>query len=486
MSNFNEHINGLCKKLEHIRWIAEHIEYYVGVGEGSEVVQNLKQYGSNIYTFPQEAKNTYERFAKIVSNNPYEYQTQKTGGENNVIYVNNVDGYLVSSGEYLVPAGFLRENSVNNATEAENVVKKMLDKSFSDFREEEQKTVNKMQSDIEKLKAYLLAKFPGSLFVNFARVCSLCFAALYFYSIWSIHRFHNNGMESNIKLGLSILSLILGLFFFVLCWGIVIRILGEKYKGKCINTIQKNLTIFQSEQNKLDKQQFLQNTAISQQSYMSKIKEYNIDSMMTKLGKYNKKAMFGTKAYTWSSLFQVSKIWLLILIVLGFYIFIGGDFKNYKAARAKQKAIVEHQKAKEKAEEEKRVEEMLAEEEQAAEADSEMDSKANSDILFDENGFIFADSSSRYMDLSEITALEKKAAENGYEYKDVLGFARNEIYARKGHQFNETGKYHPYYSQFEWYNNMPHVTVTEEMLTPIERHNLDLILSIEREYGWHS
>ena len=93
---------------------------------------------------------------------------------------------------------------------------------------------------------------------------------------------------------------------------------------------------------------------------------------------------------------------------------------------------------------------------------------------FDENGFVFADSSERYLTMDELMALSK----------DMLGFARNEIFARNGNLFRKD-KYIDHYTSYTWYQNLPNkrYDVMPEDLNPIERANVNLILEREAQLG---
>lgn len=122
----------------------------------------------------------------------------------------------------------------------------------------------------------------------------------------------------------------------------------------------------------------------------------------------------------------------------------------------------------------------VAEVEDSPEMD-ELEIDDGEDGPFDADGFVFPDSNEAYLtedDLYELQYFED------YEFKDLLGFARNEIYARHGFQFNENGKYHPFYSQYEWYNELEHGDVSEDELNEYELQNVSLIVRIETEEGF--
>lgn len=90
------------------------------------------------------------------------------------------------------------------------------------------------------------------------------------------------------------------------------------------------------------------------------------------------------------------------------------------------------------------------------------------------NGFVFADSSSRYLTGAELEGLSQ----------EMLGFARNEIFARNGNLFR-TDKYRDHYTSYAWYNNIPYkrYDVDLEELSAIERANVALIQQYEARFG---
>lgn len=93
---------------------------------------------------------------------------------------------------------------------------------------------------------------------------------------------------------------------------------------------------------------------------------------------------------------------------------------------------------------------------------------------FDANGFVFADSSERYLTMDDIANLNK----------DMLGYARNEIFARNGNLFR-TDKYIEHYNSYDWYRNMPgkRYGVEPYELNPIEQANVNLIREREEQLG---
>lgn len=100
---------------------------------------------------------------------------------------------------------------------------------------------------------------------------------------------------------------------------------------------------------------------------------------------------------------------------------------------------------------------------------------------FDSNGFIFPNSDSHR--ISEEKLYELKNVD-GYDFEELLGFARNEIYARHGFKFKADGKYYAHYSQYKWYRKMDHGDVADSDLNMNEIENINLIVSIETREGF--
>lgn len=100
---------------------------------------------------------------------------------------------------------------------------------------------------------------------------------------------------------------------------------------------------------------------------------------------------------------------------------------------------------------------------------------------FSEDGFIFPDSSEHYLDKESIYNLNDF---EDYEFKDLLGYARNEIYARHGFAFKEGGKYDNFYTQYDWYNEIEHGSVLDSDLNEYEVANVSLIVQVEEKEGF--
>lgn len=87
---------------------------------------------------------------------------------------------------------------------------------------------------------------------------------------------------------------------------------------------------------------------------------------------------------------------------------------------------------------------------------------------YGESYYIIPDSSSRYLTKEEL-----------YQYdKSSLGFIRNEIFARHGYVFKNED-YKNYFTSMPWYLPDSRFKGTLKELNPVEKHNVELIQSIE-------
>ena len=103
--------------------------------------------------------------------------------------------------------------------------------------------------------------------------------------------------------------------------------------------------------------------------------------------------------------------------------------------------------------------------------------------VFDENGFIFADSNVRYLSDNDIIELIDIIRIDGTVdnnlLAEILGFARNEIFARYGNAFN-TEKYINHYYQYGWYTYMDKTPdIGFESLNEVEIANVNYIQGLE-------
>jgi phosphate transport system substrate-binding protein len=99
--------------------------------------------------------------------------------------------------------------------------------------------------------------------------------------------------------------------------------------------------------------------------------------------------------------------------------------------------------------------------------------------LFDSEGFVFPDSDTRRLTRADFDRLAQQAQSDA-EVRELLGFARNEIFARHGHIF-KSAIYSDHFGKYEWYHALPRGTVMLDDLSAIEQDNVRLIRSWEDE-----
>ena len=96
---------------------------------------------------------------------------------------------------------------------------------------------------------------------------------------------------------------------------------------------------------------------------------------------------------------------------------------------------------------------------------------------FDKDGLVMAKSikeSVSYDELWDIPATDEMTL------LKLLGYARNEMFARGGHKFNDTSNYYKYFKQFSWYK--PTGSVSADALAeqyPATKKNITTIKFLE-------
>ena len=107
------------------------------------------------------------------------------------------------------------------------------------------------------------------------------------------------------------------------------------------------------------------------------------------------------------------------------------------------------------------------------------------DSSFFANGQVFPDSASVKISEEDLSSLQKKA-DNDLAYRILLRYSINEIYARHGYPFDESGLFFPHYSEYAWYNSNPYKDVTDDDLTSREVYNKNLLVEEERRMRYDS
>ena len=63
----------------------------------------------------------------------------------------------------------------------------------------------------------------------------------------------------------------------------------------------------------------------------------------------------------------------------------------------------------------------------------------------------------------------------------LLGYARNEMFARGGHKFGDSSNYYKYFSKYDWYKPTGKISVDElAKIYPPTRKNITMIQELEK------
>ena len=97
---------------------------------------------------------------------------------------------------------------------------------------------------------------------------------------------------------------------------------------------------------------------------------------------------------------------------------------------------------------------------------------------FDEDGFVMAHSISQPLTYDELWNIPQTQS---LTLLQLLAFARNEMFARAGHQYNESGSYYQHFSSYDWYDPVGTVTAGElAEKWPITASNTTTIKFLEK------
>lgn len=134
--------------LDKMKWLLEHLEYYaidtVSEEAGADLLDNIKRYGEQIYTYPMEAMRCYAQFQEHLENNPYVYMSGLKSEEDKWIKSSQTDGYLLEGEDgQLTPAALLAGTDKETLSDR---YERFLRKKEQDFREN---VLNGLSAEIE-------------------------------------------------------------------------------------------------------------------------------------------------------------------------------------------------------------------------------------------------------------------------------------------------------------------------------------------------
>ena len=165
-------IQHITSSFEHIQWVLNHLDLYLIEGEGIEVVKEMKMYYQNMDTYPIELLKTYDRFRKLMIQNPYSYQflpqEALPGAEKCCIYAHSGNAYMVPITEderkCWIPIGLYKEYKKDTGT-----VRKYFDvlkKEFYKLKWNLNNACSKKQIELDDFKDSLFEKRLGAKFMD--------------------------------------------------------------------------------------------------------------------------------------------------------------------------------------------------------------------------------------------------------------------------------------------------------------------------------
>jgi len=98
---------------------------------------------------------------------------------------------------------------------------------------------------------------------------------------------------------------------------------------------------------------------------------------------------------------------------------------------------------------------------------------------FEETGQLFPDSGERALTEEDVSAL-KGCVSSSFQYRILIRLAINEIYARKGLHFSESGPFWSFYSSYAWYRDSVRDGVGDNDLSEQEKDNVSLLTRMEK------
>ena len=96
---------------------------------------------------------------------------------------------------------------------------------------------------------------------------------------------------------------------------------------------------------------------------------------------------------------------------------------------------------------------------------------------FDGDGLVMAKSLKEKLSYDELWDIPQTS---DMTLLQLLGYARNEMFARGGHKFSDTSNYYKYFKKFSWYNPTGKVTADElAAMYPATKNNISTIKFLE-------
>ncbi len=476
MDDLKKWVKEQCLEYLHIKWTAEHTDLYLASEAGQEILKDMAHYGRNAYTYPQEALSAYERLTGHLQRNPYRYMAAFGNAGEDDICASSVDGYLVEVHGEILPVGFLKTGSEKYGSEIERIIKKALEGYLDEFEREEKPFIQSLERGSDQQNELSLGgnKAEGkSVGVYIGLILEILFGICIAYFVFM-------GLEKEISMSLIAAGVVVGVAVEISSLAKTIKGISALKQNKAVSKQQQGIAQYYNEYMEVKNRYFtvegIYGSTVPGSIFPLRQKEeyQSVLQNVQGIGASSGTPALAKKTFSRNVLLAFLCIVYSCLSVLTTAD--SGSSAAYSAAAETEGQALPDEEDAAGAEPEEE-----GQEQEGQEQESEEDGQQGQSALFDENGFLFADSDMRYLSEEELYQLQY--AED-YDFKTLLGFARNEIYARLGYAFREDGSYYPYYMQYDWYRDMPHTSVDDSDLNQYEFANRELILRIEQEEGF--
>lgn len=441
----------LYDDLEVYEWIYDHLDEYVFLNEAFKIKEKFHKYEKNKNTYYIEMIKVYEELVSCFYFDIYCYvsgEKSLTNAKENIIYATYSESYLINIEDKFFPIGFLRQQVVGKSEYEKDILKQVESykkKNKINF-ETWKKNLNTKKDEIIDLRKEYIKTTKASFMRGFiATILMIIGIIVFFY-------FHTKYAWSTGVILLFVL-VYLGLSFIIFQEFKASKYIGYLFKMEAIYQryckIYEDILVI-----------FVNLSSIFVVEGNNKIEVYHNEELHNEVKDiYQKDFRLKFKiAFEFGKFANISLIIILIIVSL--------------LGRTRI--------------EELRVSAMNYEEELIEEIQS--NDVVTEDVIieltpegFDLDGFLFPDSAGRFLSKAEI---EERRDESSLNYKDFLGYARNEIFARWGYPFKEGGVYHEHYSNYDWYKNMKPYAVVYNEFNKYEKENVNLIIELEKENGF--
>ena len=460
-----------CTEFEDIQWISKHLDLYKPQTENQKELDDLVHYGGNIHTWTLEAVQTYRKLQESLCNNPFMAMTEwskKTYQYKPIC----IDGCFVTVGQskYVVPVGFLKTAPEALQSSVAYCLKNAYEEWKKEYEEVKQKILRRVIDAEIECDAWKEAQMDQAGLTELKCNTVLSVLGIVMWVIMGMITafFYPIRVQGNQT------WIVFSVVLFIVGCVVIYRLTKNTIDSlhgisNCKNwekvcNKRNILSAFQDDIRECERKYFTENYILGNSNGAERFcvqrsrDEYEKVMRATDTSSLNNLEMYTVLFPEQYRETVVANGVLAYVIGILFLIFVitmvRGDNVNYFDDS-----------------------EPVYQEETEAISDEE----SNSVPSFDKNGLLFWDSNDRYLSEDEVYALRDN---EGYDFQTLLGFARNEIYARRGYAFKEDGPYYPFYMQYEWYSDIPHSVFGDEVFNEYEIANRDLIVKIEKREGY--